>query len=736
MIALVYLLLSTLIINRTCKHYAMNFEKKVFNYSTKNIPLQPEKVYKKLLVEKVELVIKRMRWKAHFFDQPVSDESSNPKYGFKTRSSPPQHKDLVKFEEELLTLVKNIKFSRATNTFQRKIINDIKSIKSSENVFVFADKTRNLYEMDKSTHKKLILENITKTYKKTDTKTYDLIDNEAKSFAEKFKVADRAECMAPSNAFITLKDHKENFEYNPKCRLINPAKSEIGCISKRFTESVNIEIRKKSKLLQWRDSASVIEWFNDIKEKENCCFVQFDIADFYPSISKQLLQKAIRHAKKYVDISKEEIDTIMHARKSLLFNNGEIWIKKEGDPMFDVTMGSFDGAEICELVGLYILYKLEMNFKKASIGLYRDDGLACFKNLNGSQADRIRKKFIKIFKEDFGLSITIETNLKAVNFLDITLDLPSGTHKPYCKPNDVPIYINTSSNHPKSIIKAIPRMIEMRLSNLSSNKCIFDQAKPLYEQALKDSGFEPSLSYQQQQSPPKNGRNRKRNTIWFNPPFNLNVTSNIAKDFLKLLDKTFPRNHRFYKIFNRNNVKVSYCTLPNFAAAINAHNKRILRPTPENNRGCNCRDGSQCPLNGKCLQTSVIYQCEVKSSTQGKPVHYIGCTSSEFKNRFTEHKSSFNTPSKKSATTLAAHVWSMKEIHKDPDPKWSIIDKSPPYSHGTRRCPLCVTEKYHITFSNLNLLNQRSEIAQKCRHENKYLLKNFKSWIKTQADNG
>ena len=252
----------------------------------------------------------------------------------------------------------------------------------------------------------------------------------------------------------------------------------------------------------------------------------------------------------------------------------------------------------------------------------------------------------------------------------------------------------------------------------------------------KSSGFEPSLSYQQQQSPPKNGRNRKRNTIWFNPPFNLNVTSNIAKDFLKLLDKTFPRNHRFYKIFNRNNVKVSYCTLPNFAAAINAHNKRILRPTPENNRGCNCRDGSQCPLNGKCLQTSVIYQCEVKSSTQGKPVHYIGCTSSEFKNRFTEHKSSFNTPSKKSATTLAAHVWSMKEIHKDPDPKWSIIDKSPPYSHGTRRCPLCVTEKYHITFSNLNLLNQRSEIAQKCRHENKYLLKNFKNWIKTQADNG
>ena len=237
----------------------MNFIRKPINYSTKNIPLTSEKAYKKLLVEKIELLIKRIRWKAFFFDNPSNDEESVQKYGFKSRSSPAQHKDLIKFEEDLLALAKNVKFSKTTNKFQQNLMKDIKSIKNSEKAYVFADKTRNLYEMDKISHKKLMMENITKTYKKCDSDTYDLINNEAKKFAKSFNVDDRAECMAPSNAFITLKDHKDNFDKNPKCRLINPAKSEMGRISKSFIESANRIIREKSGLLQWRDSESVIE---------------------------------------------------------------------------------------------------------------------------------------------------------------------------------------------------------------------------------------------------------------------------------------------------------------------------------------------------------------------------------------------------------------------------------------------------------------------------------------------
>ena len=100
-----------------------------------------------------------------------------------------------------------------------------------------------------------------------------------------------------------------------------------------------------------------------------CIFMQFDLEEFYPSILKELLLKAITYAITLVNISDKEINTIMHSRKSLLFNNTDIWIKKNGDTDFDVTMGSFDGAELCELVGLYILHILGEKYGKHKIGL-------------------------------------------------------------------------------------------------------------------------------------------------------------------------------------------------------------------------------------------------------------------------------------------------------------------------------------------------------------------------------
>ena len=67
-------------------------------------------------------------------------------------------------------------------------------------------------------------------------------------------------------------------------------------------------------------------------DKRNCMFIQFDIAEFYPSISKELLTKSIDHAKNYITIKEQEVVTIMHARRSLLFNNDSLWVKKNGDP--------------------------------------------------------------------------------------------------------------------------------------------------------------------------------------------------------------------------------------------------------------------------------------------------------------------------------------------------------------------------------------------------------------------
>ena len=119
-------------------------------------------------------------------------------------------------------------------------------------------------------------------------------------------------------------------------------------------------------------------------------------------------------------MSDETINTIMHCRHSILFTNDDTWVKKD-NPHFDVAMGSFDGAEICELVGLYMLQHLSAIFgEKNSVGLYRDDGLAILQNISGLEAERIRKKVIEVFK-DHGLQLDIDSD----SFRRIFLTLPS-----------------------------------------------------------------------------------------------------------------------------------------------------------------------------------------------------------------------------------------------------------------------------------------------------------------------
>ena len=109
--------------------------------------------------------------------------------------------------------------------------------------------------------------------------------------------------------------------------------------------------------------------------------------------------------------------------------------KKNSDTCFDVTIGSYDGAEVCELVDTVVLSTFANSIPKENSGLYRDDGLTLMRNKNGQKTDRIRKDVIKIFKE-IGFKIKIKINLKVVNCLDITFNLSNGTYKPYRKPNN------------------------------------------------------------------------------------------------------------------------------------------------------------------------------------------------------------------------------------------------------------------------------------------------------------
>ena len=96
---------------------------------------------------------------------------------------------------------------------------------------------------------------------------------------------------------------------------------------------------------------------------------------------------------------------------------------------------------------------------KSNFSIYQDDGLALLKNLNGQGTDKVRKNIIRVFK-DIGFSLEIETNLKEVDFLDVSLNLRNGTYRPYKKPNDRLLYIHSLSNHPPNVIKQISNSIQ------------------------------------------------------------------------------------------------------------------------------------------------------------------------------------------------------------------------------------------------------------------------------------
>ena len=133
-------------------------------------------------------------------------------------------------------------------------------------------------------------------------------------------------------------------------------------------------------------------------------------------------------------IKSKDIGTIFHARKSLLYREGEPWIKKQSNN-FDVTMESYDGAEVCELIGIFMLILIGDKYNSNDIGLYRDDGLAVFKTTSGPQSEKIKKTFEKMFKNK-GIDIIINCNMKIVNYPDVTLNLNDGSYSPYKKPND------------------------------------------------------------------------------------------------------------------------------------------------------------------------------------------------------------------------------------------------------------------------------------------------------------
>ena len=263
----------------------------------------------------------------------------------------------------MLKMIQSVKFKKVDNPFLDKLKEDTERNKNEPKLLIAADKTTHFYKLEPSTYNDPLEKNITKSYKKAQPETTQAIHKENKAIATKRKINDRVDTTADKDAFITLKDHKLNFTNKPTYRLINPTKSEIGKISRNILDCINSTITKKHNLNQWKNTTAVINWFKSIENKQQFSFICFHIEEFYPSINQDLLNKALDFASNYDNIITEERNIIIHAKISILIHKHIPWQKK-GNATFDVTMGSYDGAETSELVGSFLLSQLQSPYNK------------------------------------------------------------------------------------------------------------------------------------------------------------------------------------------------------------------------------------------------------------------------------------------------------------------------------------------------------------------------------------
>ena len=440
----------------------------------KDVPQCIEREYIMKLTHATEVLIWRLRWFAAFYlgivEMPDEDFET---FGFRTNKPPPIIQEMKPLEDKLVENISNIKFRKSTNEHQKKLHENIKKIRNEEKLLIAGDKSSNYYKCEAEEYSRLKEREIKKGYKKATEDDVNKITKEDKKIAEKLKLEKRIPKTIKRESFQTFKDLKDNFQNNKPTRLINPCKPEIGQVSKRIVENVVNVVKSLTGYQQWKNTLSVLQWFKRIVNKQRFTFIQFDIVDFYPSINEKLLKDSIEWAETFVPLSDDQKEIIFHVRQNFLYDKDQPWVKK-GRTNFDVPQGSYDSAEICELVGLYLLHLLNIANLGIQVGIYRDDGLA-LSDLSPQRTNEVKDRMIEIFQEN-GLKIKIDANQKIVNYLDVTLSLDDETYRPYTKPMSKPLYVHSKSNHPQSVLQNIPKMGNQRLNMLSSSEEMFNSA--------------------------------------------------------------------------------------------------------------------------------------------------------------------------------------------------------------------------------------------------------------------
>ena len=194
-------------------------------------------------------------------------------------------------------------------------------------------------------------------------------------------------------------------------------------------------------------------------------------------------------------------------------------------------------------------------------------------------------------------------------------------------------------------------MISNRISKLCSDSTIFNESRNMYIQALTSAGYkdiENKFKYKTETTP-KN-KSRKRNIIWYNPPFNKNVTSKIGGGLLQLVKKHFPIDHNLHKIFNKNTIKVSYCCTRNMADILKSSNIKKTQQKKNETQECKC---DTCPLDGNCKMECIVYKAKITSEIKTKTKESFSMTEGSFMQHLYGHYSDQNLKHARYKTDLS-----------------------------------------------------------------------------------
>ena len=209
--------------------------------------------------------------------------------------------------------------------------------------------------------------------------------------------------------------------------------------------------------------------------------------------------------------------------------------------------------------------------------------------------------------------------------------------------------------------------MDNRLPSLSSSEMLFKESKTHYQDNLRQSGWcNNKLTYKPTDTNQQIYSKQKRWITWPNPPFSKNV---FRKIFFKHIRPTFIKSHISNIIFNRSKIKISYSYMQNTKSITNNHSIKFLKNTTKVEKSCNCRNRNNCPQDGKCLTSNMIYEAQITSNKPNyKEKFFKETAETDFKHRFNNnHTKSF------SDMELSREHWTIKRNHFTLKDTWRSI---------------------------------------------------------------